>query len=400
MPAKVENSVRESCAAVRLVGAELTGYLERQIMAKVLLRGARDVVLLAGPTGSGKQKATEAIHDAARRALDRRGELVEVSCANLAGGSFGSELFGDRRGAHAGAGRDFGGLLARATGGTIVLDEVQVLAAGDQTRLLRLLGERQYRAVGDDETQRTDALIVLTSSRNLRDMVRTGTFRRDLLDRALAKIDIPPLFERRRDIGDLAQAFALEAAAELGAEDHHGLTDRARTDVETAFVRAREVSVRRLREIVRNAVFMAAADALPEAVESDLIVPVLESELAFSTAYREEQDVDDLHREFDMLVGKVRLREIADEHDVSLWALNSLCRAIHAVIDDMHDQSRSYRNVVERTNRLSKVALWLVSGAQTQAEFRKFFGKLDADMPTKSVAHQIFHEVFGKGSGR
>jgi hypothetical protein len=61
----------------------------------------------------------------------------------------------------------------------------------------------------------------------------------------------------------------------------------------------------------------------------------------------------------------------------------------------MHDRPRSYRNVVERTNRLAKVALWLVSGAKSQAEFRKFFGKLEAEMPTKSVAHQIFYEVFG-----
>lgn len=228
-------------------------------------------------------------------------------------------------------------------------------------------------------------------------MVRKGTFRRDLLDRAMAKITIPPLFERRRDIGELAQTFAVEAAAELGIDDYYGLTRRARSDIETAIIRAREVSVRRLREIVRNAVFMAAADELPEALESDIILPVLETELAFNQSDRDLQDVEELHSEFDILVGKARLREIADEHNVSLRALNNFCRAIHTLIDDMHDTPRSYRNVVERTGRLSKVALWLVSGAETQAEFRKFFGRLDAEMPTKSVAHQIYHEVFRDG---
>jgi transcriptional regulator with PAS, ATPase and Fis domain len=340
------------------------------------------------------------MHEAARRVLGRDGELVAVSCANLSGGLFESELFGYRRGAFTGAERDFEGLLGRAAGGTIVFDEVQALAAADQARLLRLLGEREYRAVGDDETKETDALVVLASNRNLREMVRDGTFRRDLLDRALAKISIPPLFERRKDIGDLAQAFAVEAAAQLGAASHYGLTRRARADIETAVVRAREVSVRRLREIVRNAVFMAASGRLPEAFESELLLPVLESELAFDTAHRDEQDVVELHREFDMLVGKARLREIADGHDVSLRALDALCRGVHALIDDMHGQDRSYRNVVERTNRLSKVALWLISGAQTQAEFRRYFGKLDGDMPTKSVAHQIFHQVFGKGANQ
>ncbi|MEE8410291.1 MAG: sigma 54-interacting transcriptional regulator [Myxococcota bacterium] len=386
--------VQEACETVQLVGSDLRQHLSRELPAKVLLRKARDVVLLTGDTGVGKEKAVEAMHEATRRMLGRNGELVEVSCANLQGGTFESELFGYKRGAFTGADRDFDGLLGRAHGGTLVLDEIQALAAADQARLLRLLGEREYRAVGDDKTQKTDALIILASNRDLREMVRKGSFRRDLLDRALAKITIPPLHERRRDIGELAQTFAVEAAGELGVEDHYGLTRRARSDIETAVIRAREVSVRRLREIVRNAVFMAAADELPEALESDVILPVLETELAFSQSDRDLQDIEELHREFDILVGKARLREIADEHNVSLRALNNFCRALHTLIDDMHDKPRSYRNVVERTSRLSKVALWLVSGAETQAEFRKFFGKLDAEMPTKSVAHQIYHEVF------
>ena len=60
----------------------------------------------------------------------------------------------------------------------------------------------------------------------------------------------------------------------------------------------------------------------------------------------------------------------------------------------MDDQPRTYRNVVERTGRLSKVALWLVSRAHSQADFRRWFGRREGDMPTKSVAHQIFYEVF------
>ena len=79
-------------------------------------------------------------------------------------------------------------------------------------------------------------------------------FRRDVLDRAAAKISIPSLYERRHDIGELAQAFSMEAAGDLEIEDgsFFGLTRRARSDVETAVVRAEEVSVRRLREIIRE----------------------------------------------------------------------------------------------------------------------------------------------------
>ncbi|MBI3179712.1 MAG: hypothetical protein HYZ27_08620 [Deltaproteobacteria bacterium] len=129
---------------------------------------------------------------------------------------------------------------------------------------------------------------------------------------------------------------------------------------------------------------------------------MLEAELAFSLADRSKQDVAEVESEFDMLVGRARLREIATTHHISLRALNNLCRAVTQLIDEMGDRPRSYRNVVERTHRLAKVALWLVSGARTQAEFRKYFGAAEREMPTKSVAHQIYYEVFGdteRGSG-
>ena len=390
------DSVKSACETVGLLGEELKNALAREIPAKILLRGCRDVVLLSGPTGAGKEKVAAAMHEAARRTLNRNGELVEVSCANLCRGLFESELFGHKRGAFTGADRDYDGLLGRASHGTLVLDEVQALSSDDQARLLRLLGEREYRFVGDDKTRTTDALIILSTNRDLRELAAAGKFRRDLLDRAMAKIEVPSLYERRRDIGELAQAFAMEAAQELQNREFCGLTRRARADVETAVIRAREVSVRRLKEIIRDAVFLAAADQLPEALESDFLLPVLEAELAFSVSDRDAQDAVEIEAEFELLVGRTRLMEIANEHKVSTRTIDKLCRAIKTVIEEMHDRPRSYRNVVERTHRLSKVALWLVSGARTQAEFRKFFGKLEAEMPTKSVAHQIYYEVFSK----
>ncbi|MBI5510481.1 MAG: sigma 54-interacting transcriptional regulator [Deltaproteobacteria bacterium] len=395
MADSMQQTVMSACDHVGLVGSELRKMLAHEIPAKILLRRGRDVVLLSGATGAGKERIAQVAHEAARRTLGRKGELVEVSCANLGRGLFESELFGHRRGAYTGADHDHDGLLGRAQGGTLVLDEVQSLAAEDQARLLRFLGEREYRSVGASDTHVSDALVILASNRDLRGLVGEGKFRRDLLDRALAKISVPSLYERRRDIGELSQAFALEAARELGAEDFIGLTRRALADVETAVVRAREVSVRRLKEIIRDAVFALAADALPEAIESDMLLPILEAELAFQVADRDLEDQRELAAEYDLLIGRARLTEIVHEHKVSKRTLDRLCGAIKTVIDEMHDQPRSYRNVVERTNRLAKVALWLVSGAATQAEFRKFFGSLEAEMPTKSVAHQIYYEVFG-----
>ena len=389
-------AVEQACNSLNIVGSEIRNHLKKEIPAKVLFRQARDVVLLSGPTGTGKELIASVTHESAKQFLNRKGELVVVNCANLGNGTFESELFGYRKGAFTGADRDYAGLAGRAAGGTLVLDEVQALSPQDQARLLRFIGEREYRSVGDDKTKDCDALIVLASNRNLREMVNTGDFRRDLLDRATAKIHLPTLWERRQDIGELAQSFAMEAGQDAGAsaEEFFGLTRRAKADIETAIIRAKEVSVRRLREVIRDAVFMLAADSLPEAVESDVLTPVLEREFSFSESDRGAQDVDELEKEFDFLVARTQLFELSKRHGVSLRALNKLCSAVQSLIDEMRDQPRSYRNVTERTNRLSKVALWLVSGARTQAEFRKFFGKMAADMPTKSVAHQIYYEVF------
>src|SRR5690606_18529291 len=114
----------------------------------------------------------------------------------------------------------------------------QSLAPPDQARLLRFLGEREYRSVGDERVRRTHALIILSTNGDLARMVSDGTFRQDILDRACAKLRIPSLYERRRDIGELAQAFALEAAADIGAgREFLGLTRRAQADVATAVIR-------------------------------------------------------------------------------------------------------------------------------------------------------------------
>jgi hypothetical protein len=148
--------------------------------------------------------------------------------------------------------------------------------------------------------------------------------------------------------------------------------------------------------VIRNAVFSAAVEEMPEALDSDWMLPILEREFTFSIADRDVQDQDELDREFDMLVARTKLKEVAAHHHVSPQSLNKLVAAVHSLIDDMDNPNRTYRNITERTHRLSKVALWLVSGAETQAQFRRYFGKHNSEMPTKSVAHQIYYEVFPK----
>jgi transcriptional regulator with PAS, ATPase and Fis domain len=393
-PKKFTQAVDDVCESLGIVGDDIRSHLKREIPSKVLFRRASDVVLLSGHTGTGKEVIASACHHAARKALSRQGELVEVNCANLGNGIFESQLFGYKKGAFTGADRDFAGLVGRASGGTLVLDEIQSLEPQDQARLLRFLGEREYRSVGDDSTRSSDALIILSTNRDLREMVDQGEFRRDLMDRAPAKIQIPALYERRRDIGQLAQQFSIEVAESMGFEEFYGLTRRARADVETAVIRFGEVSIRRLREIIRDAVFTAAVEDMPDALDSDWMLPILEREFAFKERDRDLQDTDELEREFDFLVARSQLREISGHHEISARSLQKLVDAVHGIIGEIDKGKRTYRNITERTHRLSKVALWLCSGAETQAEFRRYFGSHNAQMPTKSVAHQIYHEVF------
>ena len=391
-------TLQRASKAVGLVGGELQKFLSRELLSKVILRKGRDVVLLTGPTGAGKEMVSALAHQVAARSLERKGDLVELNCANLGANMFESQLFGYKRGSFTGAERDFEGFASQAKGGTLVLDEFQSLPLEDQAKLLRFLGEREYRALGSTETRKCDALIILASNQQLEKLVDAGTFRRDLLDRAPAKITLPPLYERKSDISELAQKFALEAGDDLEAEDFFGLTRRAKADVEAAVIQSGEISVRKLREIIRDAVFTLAVDGLGEAIESHQLEPSLTHHFGIAKIERGLVDKVQVEQEFDTLVARHELSQLAGDHEVSEESLFKLCSAIHSLIDELEDGDKHYRRVSERTHRLSKVALWLVSGAKTQAEFRRFFGSTNFEMPTKSVAHQIYHEVYGRGA--
>jgi transcriptional regulator with GAF, ATPase, and Fis domain len=393
--------IASACTAHGIVGSEFRSQLQRDIARSVLVRRAQDPVLLCGQTGTGKEVTAAVCHEVGKDVLGRHGPLVELNCANLASNLFESELFGVRRGAYTGADVDRQGLAAAARDGTLLLDEVQALSVPDQAKLLRFLGEREFRAVGGQRTEHCDALILLASNQDLREKVACGEFRADLLDRIGTHITLPALHQRRQDIGELATAFAQGAAASIGVGGAAALSDRtflgftrrARTDIESAILLCREGSVRRLRAAVRDMVFQAAMDRLPEVLESEHVLPILREYFGYSETTRGEADRLDVTALEQTLAAR-RVRDVAARYNVRAATLDNLVHAVGAIIGDMNDQARSYRNVVERTARLSKVALWLVSGANSQVQFRRYFGSRGYEMPPKSVAHQVFHEVF------
>jgi transcriptional regulator with PAS, ATPase and Fis domain len=180
---------------------------EMRHVFSLIERAARSqaTVLVSGETGTGKELIARAVHDSSAR---REHAFVAFNCAAFPDSLLESELYGHAKGAFTGADRDKPGLVETADRGTLFLDEISETSGPFQAKLLRVLQEREVRAIGSTQARSVDVRIIAASNRDLQSEVQHGRFREDLYYRlAVFPIPLPPLRERPSDIVPLAEFF-------------------------------------------------------------------------------------------------------------------------------------------------------------------------------------------------
>lgn len=291
----------------------------RQVMERVVqIAPVVSTVLVTGESGTGKELVARGIHLLSPR---RHKPFIAVNVAALADTLLESEFFGHEKGAFTGAIDARRGLFELSDGGTIFLDEIGDMPLSTQTKLLRVLEQREFHRVGGEKSIKVDVRIVAATNHDLRQLAAIGEFRRDLFFRLnVLSIELPPLRDRRDDIPLLIQSYVQEVS-DLHDRDFPGISSEA-MEMLTAY--AWPGNVRELRNFVESMVILAPGriirpEDIPDEVRlgqgpSLLPVPIPkitgsregggelrpELQFVFRTLVDLRVDMDDLRREFDV----------------------------------------------------------------------------------------------------
>jgi len=239
----------------------------------------RVTILIQGESGTGKELIARAIHYYSPRAS---GPFVAINCAALSETLLESELFGHERGAFTGADRSRRGKFEEAHGGTILLDEIGETTNNFQTKLLRVLQEEEFMRVGGNERIKVDVRVIASTNRDLDKRVREGRFREDLFYRLkVVPITLPPLRERKEDIPELAQFFALRTAQDNGIP-YKPLSEEAMELLKESEWRG---NVRELENTIERAVILSRDEAIGP---TDIWLPIDRDENATPEPSRKE----------------------------------------------------------------------------------------------------------------
>jgi len=207
-------------------------------------------VLIVGERGTGKELAVSRLHYLSRR---WQGPLIALNCSALSPTVLESELFGHEAGAFTGAGKRRIGRFEAADEGTLFLDEIGLIPVTIQEKILRVVEYRQFERVGGSQPVRVDVRIIGATNADLPALAAEGKFKRDLLDRlSFEVLFLPPLRERKEDIGLLARHFAARMALELGWRETPELSVGALDALEAYRWPG---NIRELKNVVERAVY-------------------------------------------------------------------------------------------------------------------------------------------------
>jgi len=272
-------------------------------------------VFIYGESGTGKELVARILHLASAR-KDKR--FVAINCAAIPETLLESELFGYEKGAFTGAIKSSKGFLAQAHGGTLFLDEIGDMSLSLQTKLLRVLQERQFYPLGSEKPVDVDIRLVVATNKDLEAEVRKGAFREDLFYRIhVIPVHIPPLRERKEDIVPLAEHF-LKKSAEKMNRDVSGFTTMA---MQKLMLHDWPGNVRELE----NAVEYAVAITRSEIIAEDVILPSREAAPASPKPFKEAKE--DFERDYLIWIlqtaeGNVsKAAELAGKYRADLYAL-------------------------------------------------------------------------------
>ena len=250
-------------------------------------------VLVTGETGTGKELAARAIHDASPRRMQK---FVAINCSAIPETLLEAELFGHVRGAFTGAVANRQGRVEQAHRGTLFLDEVGTMSSSLQVKLLRVLQSREFERVGDSQTIKVDVRVIAATNSDLKQMVAEGTFREDLYYRLnVIPVHVPALRDRRPDIPVLAQHFLERLTRDTPARGRVTIAQ----DAQQALMAFNwPGNVRQLENVMERAFALSPGraqievDDLPEELRSRPIVTSAEA-----------LTIGDAGIEFDRLVG-------------------------------------------------------------------------------------------------
>jgi len=358
----LDDELNRSMDRVGLVGQRFREGLLHDLKAKLVLREGRDPVDVVGGAGTGKHLVVDAAHAVATDALGRTGPKTEFDCASAKDHDRSLEM-------------TLKGAIGEAAGGTLVLDGFGHLSPTQQRIATRVV-----------QARRADTLVL--SVRDQADRTSAAPGRTTIV--------VKPLHEREDDIWELTEHFFGSTVADgVDMKGCRGFSRQAKADISEVVQETGLGSVRKLQDIVRDVMFeVLATGEIPLKITSDHVRPYLEREFAQTDERRGARQSALIDSQFDNMVQRSLIERLAETHGLPADLLTRQAELMEEIIGYIDDVPRSYRNIVDRAEDVQRAALWIVSGATTQAEFRRFFGEERFMRPTKSVAWAFYNRVF------